>query len=111
MNRVFLLLKFTSFSSTQERESKVTEWLKGLIDQPTLTVEGDDVSYREILLLIAIHFHANTLEPIVDLICTTLGIKIKLGSLTKIKVLFTQDVFPERVAPFALIVNGFYCGF
>ena len=54
-------------------------------------------SFGETLLLIAIHFHGHSLEPIIELVCSTLGIKLRPSSLTKLKILFTQQVFPEKV--------------
>jgi len=83
--------------STVEREETVKNWLRKLIEQSSSHHHDSEISYGEILLLIAIHFHSNQLEPIVDLICSTLGIKVKAGSLTKIKILFTQEVFQEKI--------------
>ena len=92
-----------TFFSTQDREQKVTRWLKLLIEKSsTFQLEGCP-SYGETLLLIAIHFHGHSLEPIIDLVSSTLGIKLRPTNLTKLKLLFTQTIFPEKV--FSL----FYC--
>lgn len=90
-----------SFSfSTQEREDKVTAWLKLLIEKSSTFQKhsGSNSSYGETLLLIAIHFHGHTLEPIVELVSSTLGIKLRPASLTKLKLLFTQSIFPEKAS-------------
>ena len=87
-------------SSTLDREQKVTRWLKLLIEKSsTFQAEGSP-SYGETLLLIAIHFHSHSLEPIIDLVSSTLGIKLRPASLTKLKILFTQTIFPEKVCCF-----------
>lgn len=92
---------------TQEREDKVVAWLKMLIEKSSIfqSHSSNTSSYGETLLLIAIHFHGHTLEPIVDLVSSTLGIKLRPSSLTKLKILFTQTIFPEKiVAEHALTV-------
>lgn len=38
---------------------------------------GVSASFSEMLLLMAIHFHANQMQAIVDLVCTTLGMKVE----------------------------------
>lgn len=85
--------------TSEERETKVIDWLKTLVQQSKVHEKETsmDATYGETLLLIAIHFHGHSLEPIVDLVCSTLGIKLRPGSLTKIKILFTQQVFQEKV--------------
>ncbi|XP_066936944.1 integrator complex subunit 2-like isoform X1 [Clytia hemisphaerica] len=83
--------------STPEREQKVTHWLRQLIEKSSTYQQEGSPSYGETLLLIAIHFHGHTLEPIIDLVASTLGIKLRPASLTKLKLLFTQTIFPEKV--------------
>ena len=103
---------YGQYFSTQEREDKVVAWLSSLPEQSAVFDEKVGSSYGETLLLIAIHFHNNTLEPVVDLICDTLGIKLRPSSLTKIKILFTQQVFSERVRDFpVLFFNNLICNF
>ena len=93
-------------------------WLKELIQRSSSHEKeaNNTHSYGETLLLVAIHFHGHTLEPIIDLVCSTLGIKLRPTSLTKIKILFTQQVFPEKVSSTFLFilsvittVVGMYC--
>ncbi|XP_012557511.2 integrator complex subunit 2 isoform X1 [Hydra vulgaris] len=84
--------------SSPEREDKIVAWLSSLPKQSSLFDDKvGESSYGETLLLIAIHFHNNTFEPVVDLICETLGIKLRPSSLTRVKILFTQQVFSEKV--------------
>lgn len=100
---------FFSLDSTPEREAKITSWLKSLIERSsTFQTQSQCItSYGETLLLIAIHFHGHTFEPIVELVCSTLGIKVRPASLTKLKILFTQTIFPEKVSRF-LTSNYYY---
>lgn len=60
---------------------------------------GVTASFGEMLLLMAIHFHSNQLSAIIDLVCSTLGMKVlsRSNNMNKIKHLFTQDVFTEQV--------------
>lgn len=95
-NDTFLV--FLVFYFSEEREEKITSWLKALVEKSSQFEDGEpNSSYGETLLLIAIHFHSHSLEPIVELISSTLGIKLKPSSLTKVKIVFTQQVFQEKV--------------
>lgn len=51
------------------------------------------------LLLIAIHFHSSQVNAISELVNKFLGIKlpIKQSQLSKIKQIFTQEIFTEQV--------------
>lgn len=66
---------------------------------------GVNSSFGEILLLMAIHFHSNQLNAISELVCTTLGMKIaiRVNSMTRIKQIFTQDIFTEQVQTYKII--------
>ena len=76
-----------------------TQWIKWLSKEEAHyeAASGVHASFGEILLLIAIHFHASQVEAIADLVCSVLGMNIRLGSLTRMKTLFTQEIFPEKV--------------
>lgn len=65
---------------------------------------GVTASFGEMLLLMAIHFHSNQLSAIIDLVCSTLGMKVlsRSNNMSKIKHLFTQDVFTEQVFSYSL---------
>ncbi|KAG1673893.1 Integrator complex subunit 2 [Nymphon striatum] len=60
---------------------------------------GVTASFGEMLLLLAIHFHGEQIQAISDLISSTLWMKIiiKTNSLTRIKNIFTHDIFTEKV--------------
>ncbi|XP_065055164.1 LOW QUALITY PROTEIN: integrator complex subunit 2-like [Rhopilema esculentum] len=94
------LLACTFIISYPEREEKATQWIEWLCAHQAEFGHSAAVSssFGEMLLLIAIHFHSNNLEAIVDLVTSTLSMKLRPGSLTKMKILFTQQLFPEKVA-------------
>jgi len=94
------LLACTFMINNPDREEQATRWIEWLCAHQADFDHGHTVnsSFGEMLLLIAIHFHSNNLEAIVDLVTTTLSMKLRLGSLTKMKILFTQQLFPEKVA-------------
>ena len=107
-------VKFRFSNSNQERESQATKWIEWLCAHQADFGHNEAVgsSFGEMLLLIAIHFHGNNLEAIVDLVTTTLCMKLKLGSLTKMKILFTQQLFPEKVGSkvyFLIFYNMLLC--
>ncbi|KAJ7373791.1 Integrator complex subunit 2 [Desmophyllum pertusum] len=93
------LLVCTNIMSSPEHEQIATQWIKWLSKEEAHyeAASGVQASFGEILLLIAIHFHASQVEAIADLVCSVLGMNIRLGSLTRMKTLFTQDIFPEKV--------------
>ena len=86
-------------NSSPEHEVMATQWIKWLSKEEAHyeAASGVHASFGEILLLIAIHFHASQVEAITDLVCSVLGMNIRLGSLTRMKTLFTQEIFPEKV--------------
>jgi len=47
----------------------------------------------------AIHFHSNQLNAVAELVCATLGMKIaiRVNTMSRIKQIFTQQIFVERV--------------
>lgn len=91
--------KSNVLNSSPEHEQIATQWIKWLSKEEAHyeAASGVQASFGEILLLIAIHFHASQVEAIADLVCSVLGMNIRLGSLTRMKTLFTQDIFPEKV--------------
>lgn len=92
------MIKFSLLSSP-EHEQIATQWIKWLSKEEAHYEAASDVhaSFGEILLLIAIHFHGNQGEAIAELVCSVLSMNIRLGSLTRMKTLFTQEIFPEKV--------------
>lgn len=63
------------------------------------SASGVTASFGEMLLLMAIHFHSNQLSAICDLVCATLGMKIPIrhNNMTRMKQIFTQEIFTEQV--------------
>lgn len=55
----------------------------------------------------AIHFHSGQLSAVCDLVCTTLGMRLALrpASTARMKVAFTQDIFPEQVMSLSSLSN------
>lgn len=51
------------------------------------------------LLLLAIHVHSGQISAISDLVCSTLGMRVSIRNhnMTRIKVIFMQEVFTEQV--------------
>lgn len=41
-----------------------------------LSISGVSASFGEMLLLVAMYFHSNQLSAIIDLVCSTLGMKV-----------------------------------
>ncbi|XP_072034600.1 integrator complex subunit 2-like [Amphiura filiformis] len=86
---------------SQEEERIVIKWINWLVGEgPRFEREsGVSSSFSEMLLLIAIHFHANQVQAILDLVCSTLGMKIHIrpNSLARISLMFMQEIFTEQV--------------
>ncbi|KAL9980911.1 hypothetical protein ACROYT_G009553 [Oculina patagonica] len=93
------LLVCTNIMSSPEHEQIATQWIKWLSKEEAHyeAASGVHASFGEILLMIAIHFHASQVEAIAEVVCSVLGMNIRLGSLTRMKTLFTQEIFPEKV--------------
>ncbi len=95
-----LLIVCPSLMSTADSERKAIEWLKLLMKEEKYFGQVSQVksSFEEMLLLIAIHFHSGQHSAIADLICSTLGVKVQVRgtNFTKLKQLFTRDVFTEE---------------
>ena len=91
--------KLYNVYSSSEQEQEMTKWIKWLSKEESHyeSSAGLHISFGESLLLTAIHFHSNNLEAITDLVSSTLGMRIRPGPLTRIKAIFTQDLFPEKV--------------
>ncbi|KAJ8275751.1 hypothetical protein COCON_G00075030 [Conger conger] len=76
-------------------------WLSWMIKEEEYfeSAAGVSASFGEMLLLVAMYFHSNQLSAIIELVCSTLGMKIaiKPSSLSKMKTIFTQEIFTEQV--------------
>ncbi|OQR68982.1 integrator complex subunit 2-like [Tropilaelaps mercedesae] len=89
---VSMLLSCPTLIATQEFERQALEYLRYLVSQAQ---EG----VAELLLLVAIHFHANQLGAIAELVCTTLAMRVAVrpNSLAKMRSLFIAELFTEQV--------------
>uniref|UniRef100_A0A8C5FI07 Integrator complex subunit 2 n=1 Tax=Gadus morhua TaxID=8049 RepID=A0A8C5FI07_GADMO len=95
------LLAFPMLVSTPEQEQLMVMWLSWMIKEEEYfeSAAGVAASFGEMLLLVAMYFHSNQLSSIIELVCSTLGMKIviKPSSLSKMKTIFTQEIFTEQV--------------
>uniref|UniRef100_A0A674NUX4 Integrator complex subunit 2 n=1 Tax=Takifugu rubripes TaxID=31033 RepID=A0A674NUX4_TAKRU len=95
------LLAFPHLVSTPEQEQLMVMWLSWMIKEEEYfeSAAGVAASFGEMLLLVAMYFHSNQLSSIIELVCSTLGMKIaiKPSSLSKMKTIFTQEIFTEQV--------------
>ncbi|XP_068124850.1 integrator complex subunit 2 [Hyperolius riggenbachi] len=96
-----MLLAFSTLVSTPEQEQLMLTWLSWMIKEEAYfeSTAGVSASFGEMLLLVAMYFHSNQLSAIIDLVCSTLGMKtvIKPSSLSRMKTIFTQEIFTEQV--------------
>uniref|UniRef100_A0A8C3T8P9 Integrator complex subunit 2 n=1 Tax=Chelydra serpentina TaxID=8475 RepID=A0A8C3T8P9_CHESE len=96
-----MLLAFSTLVSTPEQEQLMVMWLGWMIKEEAYfeSISGVSASFGEMLLLVAMYFHSNQLSAIIDLVCSTLGMKIviKPSSLSRMKTIFTQEIFTEQV--------------
>lgn len=95
-----MLISCPSLISSSDSEKKTINWLRRIVHEekyfgPECSVKS---SFGEMLLLMAIHFHSGQVTPISDLISSAFGFKLQVRTttLTKIKHMFTHDIFPEE---------------
>lgn len=102
-----MLIACPSLIAQPALEVKTIEWIQYLIKEEAYFESCSEVSasFGEMLLLMAIHFHSNQISNISELVCSTLGMKIPLRANTtsKIKQIFTQEIFTEQVVSINLI--------
>uniref|UniRef100_H2ZQV9 Integrator complex subunit 2 n=1 Tax=Ciona savignyi TaxID=51511 RepID=H2ZQV9_CIOSA len=96
-----MLLACPALLSGAEQERRVVGWIKWLASRSSemerIGPEGS--SFAEQLLLTAIHLHGDRRNAAVRLACSTLGMRIKVPSqsLTRLRQIFTEEVFPTQV--------------
>uniref|UniRef100_A0A6Q2YNK7 Integrator complex subunit 2 n=1 Tax=Esox lucius TaxID=8010 RepID=A0A6Q2YNK7_ESOLU len=99
--RLYCALMGIAGLSTPEQEQLMVMWLSWMIKEEEYfeSAAGVAASFGEMLLLVAMYFHSNQLSAIIELVCSTLGMKIaiKPSSLSKMKTIFTQEIFTEQV--------------
>uniref|UniRef100_A0A8D2L2N6 Integrator complex subunit 2 n=1 Tax=Varanus komodoensis TaxID=61221 RepID=A0A8D2L2N6_VARKO len=73
-----MLLAFSTLVSTPEQEQLMVMWLSWMIKEEAYfeSTSGVSASFGEMLLLVAMYFHSNQLSAIIDLVCSTLGMKV-----------------------------------
>lgn len=99
---VCTLLVCSTIISNQKDEKRAADWLRWLIRDSSFgegNLYGNNkCSLSEILLLVAIHFLNNQTNQIVDLVCSTLGMKLQIkASVVKCRTLFVQEVFNDQM--------------
>lgn len=105
-----MLMACPSLIALPEQEQRGFQWVKWLVREESYfekspasssgkCMETARSSFGEMLLLMAIHFHSGQLSAVCDLVCSTLGMRLLLrpASTARMKVAFTQDIFPEQV--------------
>ncbi|XP_076045426.1 integrator complex subunit 2 [Oratosquilla oratoria] len=96
-----MLIACPSLIAAQENERKAAEWIKWLVKEEAYFAGASGVSssFGAMLLLMAIHFHAQQLSAIIELVSAALGMKVltRANNLSRIKYIFTHDVFTEQV--------------
>nr|XP_048680474.1 integrator complex subunit 2 isoform X2 [Caretta caretta] len=99
--RLYCALMGIAGLNTPEQEQLMVMWLSWMIKEEAYfeSISGVSASFGEMLLLVAMYFHSNQLSAIIDLVCSTLGMKIviKPSSLSRMKTIFTQEIFTEQV--------------
>uniref|UniRef100_A0A8B9HR54 Integrator complex subunit 2 n=1 Tax=Astyanax mexicanus TaxID=7994 RepID=A0A8B9HR54_ASTMX len=72
------LLAFPTLVSTPEQEQLMVMWLSWMIKEEEYfeSAAGVSASFGEMLLLVAMYFHSNQLSAIIELVCSTLGMKV-----------------------------------
>ncbi|XP_045601514.2 integrator complex subunit 2 isoform X1 [Procambarus clarkii] len=96
-----MLIACPSLISSQENERRASEWIKWLVKEEAYFAGASGVSssFGAMLLLMAIHFHVQQLSAIIELVSAALGMKVitRANNLSRIKYIFTHDVFTEQV--------------
>ncbi|XP_015518272.1 integrator complex subunit 2 isoform X1 [Neodiprion virginianus] len=96
-----MLIACPSLIGHSNLEKRSIEWVQWLVREEVYfeSTSGVSASFGEMLLLMAIHFHSNQLSAICELVCATLGMKIPIrpNNLTRMKQIFTQEIFTEQV--------------
>lgn len=108
-----MLMACPSLIALPDQEQRGFQWVKWLVREEAYFeksgMEAARSSFSEMLLLMAIHFHSGQLSAVCDLVCSTLGMRLQLrpASTARMKLAFTQDIFPEQVSLLFSIVSLF----
>uniref|UniRef100_A0A8D3DGZ2 Integrator complex subunit 2 n=1 Tax=Scophthalmus maximus TaxID=52904 RepID=A0A8D3DGZ2_SCOMX len=82
------LLAFPTLVSTPEQEQLMVMWLSWMIKEEEYfeSAAGVSASFGEMLLLVAMYFHSNQLSSIIELVCSTLGMKVVTAHAVRVAV-------------------------
>uniref|UniRef100_A0A4W4DXW8 Integrator complex subunit 2 n=1 Tax=Electrophorus electricus TaxID=8005 RepID=A0A4W4DXW8_ELEEL len=82
------LLAFPTLVSTPEQEQLMVIWLTWMIKEEEYfeSAAGVSASFGEMLLLVAMYFHSNQLGAIIELVCSTLGMKVVTAHAVRVAV-------------------------
>ncbi|RXM96651.1 Integrator complex subunit 2 [Acipenser ruthenus] len=82
------LLAFPTLVSTPEQEQLMVMWLSWMIKEEEYfeSAAGVSASFGEMLLLVAMYFHSNQLSSIIELVCSTLGMKVVTAHAVRVPV-------------------------
>uniref|UniRef100_A0A8C7ZW54 Integrator complex subunit 2 n=1 Tax=Oryzias sinensis TaxID=183150 RepID=A0A8C7ZW54_9TELE len=82
------LLAFPTLVSTPEQEQLMVIWLSWMIKEEEYfeSAAGVSASFGEMLLLVAMYFHSNQLSSIIELVCSTLGMKVVTSHAVRVAV-------------------------
>uniref|UniRef100_A0A673ZNV5 Integrator complex subunit 2 n=1 Tax=Salmo trutta TaxID=8032 RepID=A0A673ZNV5_SALTR len=82
------LLAFPTLVSTPEQEQLMVMWLSWMIKEEEYfeSAAGVAASFGEMLLLVAMYFHSNQLSAIIELVCSTLGMKVVTAHAVRVAV-------------------------
>ena len=96
-----MLVACPSLIVLTEQERQVISWIRWLASRSSEleNIGPEGCSFAEQLLLTAIHLHGDRHNAAVQLACSTLGMRIKVSSssLSKLRHIITEDVFPTQV--------------
>lgn len=96
-----MLLACSALITGEKKEKCAVNWIKWLASKSSeLQNAGPEGgSFAEQLLLIAIHFHNDQRQSVIQLACSNLGMRVKVNtsSLVKIQHIFTEEVFTTKV--------------
>ncbi|KAK7483426.1 hypothetical protein BaRGS_00025366 [Batillaria attramentaria] len=111
---ICMLISSPSLLSGLDEEQKMVAWIRWLLaEESKMDREaGSTKTFGEMLFLVALHFHSNQVSAISDLVCNTLGMKsvVKSGSLSRLRLMFTQEIFTEQVIAAHAVKIPVTCG-
>lgn len=74
---IISLLKFCPVRCRIKSECLFSLASHAFVCPPPYSAAGVSASFGEMLLLVAMYFHSNQLSSIIELVCSTLGMKVR----------------------------------